>query len=106
MCSQSQPTETGNTEDSQLENPQSDEDEPGDSLVIERTEHEPDVGDKRSVLLAHKRNYVLPVTYAKNPNNGPCEIDGADRDELLDEFEVRHHRSIDPIPQSITQYLL
>ena len=39
MCSQSQATETGNTEDNQLENPPSEEDEPGGSLVIERIEH-------------------------------------------------------------------
>ena len=40
MCSQSQAIETGNTEGNQLESPQSEGDEPGGSLVIERIERE------------------------------------------------------------------
>lgn len=102
MCSQSQANEASSTQDSQLENPHPEEDEPGGSLVIERIERERAAKDNRSVLLAHKRNYFLPVTYAKDPNNEPYEIDGADRNEQLDEFEAQFQISLKlPIAEGV-----
>jgi hypothetical protein len=43
--------------------------EESDSLVKERIERERAVQDNRSVLLAHKRNYVLPLAYSNDPND-------------------------------------
>jgi len=63
-------------------------------LVAERFEREREVQDNRSVLVAHKRNYVLPVTYAEHPNNKPFEEDRPNSDDELDNVEVQFQLSL------------
>ncbi len=65
-----------------------------ESLVIERLEREREVQDNRSVLLAHKRNYVLPLAYANNPNDDVFEAGSSDFGENLDNLEVQFQLSL------------
>jgi len=67
--------------------------ESGESLVIERIERERAAQDNASVLLAHNRNYFLPVTYAKEPNNAVFESDN-DFNESLDNLEAQFQISL------------
>ncbi len=53
--------------------------QPG-SLVVERIRRERAVADNPSVLLAHRRNYLMPLTYASNPNTAPYAALGVDDD--------------------------
>jgi phospholipase A1 len=64
-----------------------------ESLVIERIERERAVQDNASVLLAHRRNYFLPVTWARQPNNAVFEND-SDFNESLDNFEAQFQISL------------
>ena len=64
------------------------------SLVIDRLEREREAEDNRSVLLAHKRNYLLPLTYAANPNNEVYEAGSSDFGEDLDNLEIQFQLSI------------
>ena len=71
--------------------------EPGDdsgSLVRERIERERGVEDNRSVLVAHKRNYILPLTYARDPNNDVFDESDNDFGQDLDNLEVQFQLSI------------
>jgi len=65
----------------------------GESLVIERIERERNVDDNRSVLLAHRRNYFLPLTWANDPNDEPFE-DAGEFDETLDNYEAQFQISL------------
>ena len=79
-----------------------DTDAEGESLVLERMEREREVDDNRSVLLAHRRNYFLPLTYAKNPNEDPYEEADEDFDESLDNFEAQFQISLKlPISEGV-----
>jgi phospholipase A1 len=73
--------------------PESNDDEP-ESLVIDRIERERAAQDNRSVLLAHKRNYVLPLTYAKQANDDAYEAGSSDFDENLDNTEIQFQVSL------------
>lgn len=64
------------------------------SLVNNRIERERAVQDNRSVLLAHKRNYILPLTWASNPNDDVFEIGSSDFGEDLDNVEIQFQLSI------------
>ena len=64
------------------------------SLVIDRIERERAVQDNRSVLLAHKRNYVLPLTYANQPNDDVFEIGSSDFGQDLDNTEIQFQVSL------------
>ncbi len=64
------------------------------SLVDQRIKRERAVQDNRSVLLAHKRNYLLPLTYAKHPNNDVFAIGSSDFGEKLDHAEIQFQLSI------------
>ena len=64
------------------------------SLVKERIERERRVQDNRSVLLAHKRNYLLPLTYSPDPNDDVFDQGSSDFGEDLDNFEVQFQLSI------------
>ena len=62
--------ETDSDTESQPENlGQPVKEEKNQSLVQERINREREVQDNPSVLLAHKRNYFLPLTWAREPNN-------------------------------------
>lgn len=65
-----------------------------DSLVIERIERERAVDDNRSVLLAHRRNYLLPLTWASDPNDAPYQDAGVDAGESLNNFEAQFQISL------------
>ncbi len=65
-----------------------------DSLVIDRLEREREVQDNRSVLLAHKRNYVLPLAYANRPNDDIFEAGSSDFGEDLDNLEIQFQLSL------------
>ncbi len=65
-----------------------------DSLVKKRLERERAVEANRSVLLAHKRNYLLPLTYATNPNDDVFESGSSDFGTDLDNFEIQFQLSI------------
>ncbi len=67
--------------------------ETGESLVIERIERERAAQDNASVLLAHHRNYFLPVTYAVEPNNDAFD-DGSGLDGELDNLEAQFQISL------------
>ena len=73
--------------------PEFGDDESG-SLVIERIERERAVQDNRSVLLAHKRNYILPLTYTSHPNDDVFEPGSSDFGEDLDNVEMQFQLSI------------
>jgi phospholipase A1 len=64
------------------------------SLVVDRIERERAVQDNRSVLLAHKRNYVLPLTYANQPNDDVFEIGSSDFGQDLDNAEIQFQVSL------------
>ena len=64
------------------------------SLVKERLERERRVADNRSVLLAHKRNYLLPLTYAVSPNDDVYESGSSDLGTDLDNLEIQFQLSI------------
>ena len=65
-----------------------------ESLVKERIERERAVQDNPSVLLAHKRNYILPLAYSKDPNDDVFEPDDSDFGINLDHVEVVFQLSI------------
>ena len=64
------------------------------SLVKERLERERRVQDNRSVLLAHKRNYILPLTYARDPNDDVFAEGSSDFGQDLDNLEMQFQLSI------------
>ena len=64
------------------------------SLVKERLERERRVADNPSVLLAHKRNYLLPLTYAASPNEAVFDSGDSDLGTDLDNLEVQFQLSI------------
>ena len=95
LCAQAQSAEPGTTIEVQPDSSTSTEIEgPTESLVNERIERERAVSDNRSVLIAHKRNYFLPVTWASNPNNEPFETVSNSSDEELDNLEAQFQISI------------
>jgi phospholipase A1 len=60
------------------------------------------VQDNRSVLLAHKRNYVLPLAYSNDPNDDVFEPDDSDFGINLDHLEVAFQLSIKaPIAEAL-----
>ena len=65
-----------------------------DSLVLERIRREREVKDNRSVLLPHHRNYVLPLTWADQPNNVPFQGTNNGGDEFLDQLEAQFQLSL------------
>ena len=65
-----------------------------DSPVTARLERERSVQNNRSALLAHKRNYVLPLTYASQPNDDVYEFDSQDFGIGLDQAEIQFQLSI------------
>ncbi len=67
--------------------------EKSESLVKERIKREREVQDNRSVLLAHKRNYFLPFTWAKEPNNAVFDNNGG-ADGSLDNLEAQFQISL------------
>lgn len=77
-------------------------DDATESLVRERIERERAVQENRSVLLAHKRNYVLPLAYSNDPNDDVFEPDDSDFGTNLDHFEVVFQLSIKaPISENL-----
>ncbi len=72
-------------------------DESIDSLVVDRLRRERKAQDNRSVLLAHKRNYFLPLTYAENPNDDVFDSGSSDFDQGLDKFEAQFQLSLKSI---------
>ena len=68
--------------------------EENNSLVLERIEREREAQDNRSVLLAHKRNYILPLTYASHPNDDVFEVGSSDFGEDLDNLEMQFQLSL------------
>lgn len=64
------------------------------SLVVDRITREREAQNNRSVLLAHKRNYILPLTYAKQPNDDVFELGSSDFGEDLDNLEMQFQLSL------------
>ncbi len=64
------------------------------SLVVERLERERRVEANRSVLLAHNRNYLLPLSYAGNPNDDVFDSGSRDFGTDLDNLEIQFQLSI------------
>ena len=72
------------------------------SLFKARMERERAVQDNRSVLLAHKRNYVLPLAYSNDPNDDVFEPDDSDFGINLDHLEIVFQLSIKaPMAESL-----
>ena len=103
LCALAQSVETSSTSEVQPDSgTQTEIEEPAESLVNERIERERAVGDNRSVLIAHKRNYFLPLTWASNPNNEPYQIEGSDSEESLDNLEAQFQISLKlPIAEGV-----
>jgi phospholipase A1 len=103
LCALAQSVETGTAIEVQPGSSTSSEiAEPTGSLLIERIERERSVDDNRSVLIAHKRNYFLPLTWASNPNDAPYESENRDNNESLDNFEAQFQISLKlPIVEGI-----
>ncbi|WP_068711798.1 phospholipase A [Vibrio tritonius] len=53
-----------------------------ESLVDERVQDEKKVQDNPFVIMPHKANYILPITYNSNPNNKPFREDDENADDL------------------------
>ncbi len=103
LCAMAQSVETSTTIEVQSDSgTQTEIEEPNGSLVIERIERERAVDDNRSVLIAHKRNYFLPLTWASHPNNEPFEANGNDSGEELDNLEAQFQISLKlPIAEGV-----
>ena len=72
------------------------------SLVIERIERERAAQDNRAVLLAHKRNYILPLTYSPDPNDDVFDTGSSDFGADLDHVEMQFQLSLKaPIAESL-----
>lgn len=67
-----------------------------DSLLLQRIFREDAVLNDSFRLLPHRRNYVLPVTYSKNPNQTPYNIAYGDavRDGAIDNTEIKFQISL------------
>ncbi|MEE4186131.1 MAG: phospholipase A [Gammaproteobacteria bacterium] len=65
-------------------------------LLVERMEREREAQRSRSVLIGHKRNYLLPVTYNTRPNNAPFAASDSDvlQGERLDRWEATFQISL------------
>jgi phospholipase A1 len=74
--------------------PQTEPSEETDSLVIDRIEREREAEDNRAVLLTHRRNYVLPLSYANEPNDDVFEVGSSDFGEDLDNLEIQFQLSL------------
>ncbi len=72
---------------------ESDEQDTG-SLVDRRIERERAVAENPTALLAHKRNYVLPIAYSNDPNDAVFAPDDSDFGTNLDHTEVVFQLSI------------
>ena len=72
-------------------------DETTDSLVVDRLQRERKAQYNRSVLLTHKRNYFLPLTYAEDPNDEVFDAGSSDFDEGLDKSEAQFQLSLKTI---------
>ena len=73
-----------------------------DSLVIDRIRRESAAEDNRSVLLSHHRNYLMPLTWAYDPNDRPFDDAGIDNGTSLDNFEAQFQISLKlPIAEGI-----
>jgi phospholipase A1 len=65
-----------------------------DSLIVERIRRERAVKDNRSVLIPHRRNYFLPLTWASQPNNAAFQNIGSGIAESLDQLEAQFQISL------------
>jgi phospholipase A1 len=103
LCAMAQSVETSTNIESQSDSGiQIETEKPTGSLVIERIERERAVEDNRSVLIAHKRNYFLPLTWASNPNNEPFEAKSNNSGEELDNLEAQFQISLKlPIAEGV-----
>ena len=73
-----------------------------ESLVIERIERERAAQDNRAALLAHRRNYILPLTYSPDPNDDVFEAGSSDFGENLDHAEMQFQLSLKaPIAENL-----
>ncbi|MCL1036093.1 phospholipase A [Shewanella submarina] len=70
------------------DNREQDESNP-DSLISERVKDELATADLPFVIIPHKVNYILPVTYDPSPNTVPYEQEFADTNGELDQFEAK-----------------
>lgn len=72
------------------------------SLVLERRERERVEQNNNSVLVAHNRNYALPLTYASQPNNDVFDVGSGDFGAELDNIEIQFQLSIkSPIAEGL-----
>jgi len=72
------------------------------SLILERRQRERIEQGNSSVLVAHNRNYVLPLTYASQPNNNVFDVGSQDFGGELDNTEVQFQLSIkSPIAEGL-----
>ena len=73
-----------------------------DSLVLGRIERERVEQENSSVLVAHNRNYVLPLSYASQPNSDVFDIGSSDFGAELDNIEMQFQLSIkSPIAEGL-----
>jgi phospholipase A1 len=74
-----------------------------DSLIVQRLEREREVEQNRSVLLPHRRNYFMPLSYAREPNNAAFNsVTGTSRADRLDNAEAQFQFSVKvPLAQGL-----
>jgi len=73
--------------------------EPGltaDSLILRRFQREQSAERMRSILIPHRRNYLIPVSYSGSPNVAPFRDSFGDLlpEEELDHFEAKFQISL------------
>lgn len=68
------------------------EQDPG-SLVVDRIKREQALSQNRSALLAHQRNYLLPLTWAPRPRQTRISASSIDENQL-DEIEAQFQISL------------
>lgn len=93
LCSELAVTPTPNNDSNDLAEVQA---PASDSLLLRRIFREEAVISNSIGLLPHKRNYVLPVTYSKNPNHEPYDIAFGDavQENDLDHTEIKFQISL------------
>jgi len=66
------------------------------SLLMQRLRRERSAEETRSVLVPHRRNYLIPVSYNRRPNDEPFDSTFGDllSGESLDRFEAKFQLSL------------
>lgn len=70
--------------------------EASDSLIHQRMQREQVAQNVRSVLIPHRRNYIMPISYVSNPNEEPfkSQLGSVSQTDELDNLEIKFQISL------------